>query len=217
MTYKKAILCTYDAAQKKDGLDTMSVQFNPETYSITGVGTVEPQSNSLGGSGNTFIFQKVKYNASTLSVELLFDSYLHGTATQSDVRDKFAMLHKCLEVSPDKHTSMELKFAWNAVIFIGALTILKENYTMFADDGTPVRARVSIEIKGCPISELTGKPNESPDRTKLRTISQGDTLWGLAKKEYGSVEQWRVIALANGIENPRKLEAATELILPALI
>ena len=60
------------------------------------------------------------------------------------------------------------------------------------------------------------RPLESPDTTKYRTVHQGDSLWALSAKEYGQPEQWRAIADANRLSNPRQLRSGERLVLPAL-
>ena len=59
-------------------------------------------------------------------------------------------------------------------------------------------------------------PFESPDRTKERTLTQGDQLWMIAGQEYSDPGQWKVIAEANDILNPRKLEGAVTLKVPSI-
>jgi nucleoid-associated protein YgaU len=63
---------------------------------------------------------------------------------------------------------------------------------------------------------VKGARLESSDRTKRRVIIQGDSLWLISSQEYGDPAQWRSIAQANGIENPRNLEAGKEIIIPPL-
>ena len=47
-------------------------------------------------------------------------------------------------------------------------------------------------------------------------MHQGDSLWALSAKEYGQPEQWRAIADANRLANPRQLRSGERLVLPAL-
>jgi nucleoid-associated protein YgaU len=56
----------------------------------------------------------------------------------------------------------------------------------------------------------------SPDTAKFRTVHQGDSLWAMSAKEYGECSSWRLIAAANGIENPRLLDSGSTLSLPAI-
>jgi nucleoid-associated protein YgaU len=51
---------------------------------------------------------------------------------------------------------------------------------------------------------------------KQWTVTEGETLWFIASKEYGDASHWRTIAEANDLENPRLLESGTTLSLPPL-
>jgi len=46
------------------------------------------------------------------------------------------------------------------------------------------------------------------------TTKKGDTLWDLAVKHYGDGTQWKKIAKANGITDPKKLPVGKELKIP---
>ena len=48
----------------------------------------------------------------------------------------------------------------------------------------------------------------------MRTTVVGDTLQSVAFREYGRPTYWRAIAEANGIEDPLRLAAGTELLIP---
>ncbi len=54
----------------------------------------------------------------------------------------------------------------------------------------------------------------SADLTKSRIVKDGDNLWAIAAKEYGDPEDWRLIAEANHIDNPRKLQPGRQLMIP---
>lgn len=59
----------------------------------------------------------------------------------------------------------------------------------------------------------------TPTSTKLPQLATyqveaGDTLWDIAQRFYGDGTKWRLIANANGIDNPRRLQVGTVLIIP---
>lgn len=56
----------------------------------------------------------------------------------------------------------------------------------------------------------------SPNRTKERTLTEGDPLWLMAQQEYDDPAMWRTIAEANGILNPRKISGAMRLKVPSI-
>jgi nucleoid-associated protein YgaU len=55
-------------------------------------------------------------------------------------------------------------------------------------------------------------PTETPAETY--TVEQGNTLGGIARKEYGDFERWRCIAERNEIDDPDIISAGQELELP---
>jgi len=86
---------------------------------------------------------------------------------------------------------------------------------MFKEDGIPVRATLSLTFRQY---SAEGKPTSSPDRTKRRTIKDGDSLWLFAAVEYGNPSKWKEIAKANEevIDNPRILRPGIEIKIPPL-
>ncbi len=46
------------------------------------------------------------------------------------------------------------------------------------------------------------------------TIAKGDTLWSIAKREYGDGQKWKDIADANPGVNPNKLRVGQQITLP---
>ena len=116
------------------------------------------------------------------------------------------------------HRPPMVTFSWGALTFQGVVTDVKQTYTLFMPDGMPVRARVELTLKS--VTDLARakrkRPFESPDRTKYRTVHQGEHLWNFAAQEYGDAELWRVIARANGLMNPLDLRPGQVIKLPAL-
>src|SRR5438132_1350285 len=70
--------------------------------------------------------------------------------------------------------------------------------------------------------EISGEtPGQNPTSGTLHArrvhrVRAGDTLPHLAWREYGDPAAWRVIAEANGIDDPMRLAHGQELLLPAL-
>lgn len=153
-----------------------------------------------------------------LSVELFFDVY-EKTGDDRDVRKFTDALEQMAHVNPDKHRPPILLFCWGKKLqFRCFLKHLTQRFTLFLEDGTPVRAVLNcLFLEYTPPEEqLQGKPRHSPDHTKRRVVKQGDTLAWIAGKEYGNPAEWRIIADANGIDDPLNLVPGTELLIPPL-
>jgi LysM repeat protein len=153
-----------------------------------------------------------------LNVELFFDAYeLEGDAR--DCRTWTDQLEVMQLVNPDKHRPPILLFVWGKKLnFKCILTQMSIRFTMFLDDGTPVRAIATCTFTefSPPEEQLQAKPRHSPDHTKRRVVKQGDTLAWIASKEYGNPGEWRIIADANGIDDPMNLTVGQELLIPPL-
>lgn len=118
------------------------------------------------------------------------------------------------------HQPPVVRFVWGQGIqFEGIVQSSTINYTMFAPNGTPVRMKMVLKIVGEELELLqedASAPFESPDRTKERFLPYGDQLWMVAADEYGDPNEWKVIAQANGILNPRAIGRAVRLKVPAI-
>ena len=60
----------------------------------------------------------------------------------------------------------------------------------------------------------TNTNTEDEVRTRTYTFQEGDTLWALASKYYGSGNYWEALATYNNISNPRKIANGTVIELP---
>ena len=122
-----------------------------------------------------------------------------------------------IKYQPEEHVPPVVEFLWGDLDFQGVILSSGVTYTMFAPDGTPVRAKLSLQLSGEERRFLRGQyPFESPDRTKERLLPAGDQLWMLANAEYGDPGMWKEIAKANGVLNPRKLSGAMRLKVPSV-
>ena len=211
------------------------VMYNPESY-VQERGA--KYSESPGLSANMPSIQFVHGTSETLSMQLFFDTYwvgglvggsmvdkakLLGTSLlpaplKLDVRDYTNKIYNLMIIDPRTHVPPLLKIEWSSLQFEGYLVSCQQKFSMFNQLGKPVRATLDVTFKQyMPPSKIAKmKPNESPDTEKYRTVHQGDSLWSFSGREYGQCEQWRVIAEANGIVNPRRLDTGSVIKLPAL-
>jgi len=187
------------------------VLFNPTQYSLD-------QANSIAEVGvpglAAPILQYVRGNGRTLTMDLFFDTY----EAQTDVRRHTEKIYGLLNVRGPLHRPPVCTFTWGAFNFTCVAERVGGRFTLFLADGTPVRATLSCTFKEFIEVELLVRdpPLESADHAKTYVVRRGDTLAAIAAREYGDPEQWRPIADANRIENPRVLPPGTRLSLPAL-
>lgn len=140
--------------------------------------------------------------------------------THSDVNERCEKFTDLVRFMCQKHAPPVIRFVWgDGLQFEGVVISSVANYTMFAPNGVPVRMKLDLEIMGEEVNNILedeSKPNESPDRTKERTMSIGDQLWMVAQDEYGDPAQWKEIARANDILNPRTVNRAMRLKVPSI-
>lgn len=107
---------------------------------------------------------------------------------------------------------------WGKIkVFTGVLTTLKQTYTMFDSDGTPLRATADCTfLEKAMDSDAKRYELNSPDVDKTHVVRPGDTLDLIAAELYEDRRQWRVIADANRIDNPRRLTPGQILHIPKI-
>jgi nucleoid-associated protein YgaU len=122
-------------------------------------------------------------------------------------------------VNEDKHRPPKVMFTWGGFKFTGFIESLTVRYTMFLPDGKPCRATANVSLKELLTAkeQLEKKPRNSPDHTKRRTLKIGETLALIAHEEYDDPAEWRRIADANGIVDPRDVKPGTVLTLPPIL
>jgi nucleoid-associated protein YgaU len=201
--------------QNTDTSDKVTVLFNPKEYTFEKA--VPWKEHNIQGL-DTPSYEWTSGAPMQLHVELFFDVY-EETGAKRDVRQLTDKIEDMAYVNPDKHRPPILLFCWGKKLqFKCLLKSLTQRFTLFLDDGTPVRAVLNcVFTEYCPPSDqLQGKPRHSPDHTKRRVVKQGDTLSWIAGKEYGNPAEWRIIADANRIDDPMNLTAGQELLIPPL-
>ncbi|HHV12881.1 MAG TPA: LysM peptidoglycan-binding domain-containing protein [Clostridiales bacterium] len=198
----------------------IEVQFNPAEYNISeGANYADKNVPGLDGP----ITQYISGTAQTLNMTLIFDTYeppevLKLSESGTDVTKKTQKIVELTYIKGDLHRPPVVTFSWSSLSFKGVITDVKQSFTMFLSDGMPVRAKLDVTFKSVfDITKAKRKsPFESPDRTKFRTVHEGEQLWNFAYKEYGSAKMWRVIAKENGIMNPLDISPGQIIKLPAI-
>ena len=160
--------------------------------------------------------QYVRGSSEKLTLELLVDT----SDTLEDVRTKYVnALRGLLNINSELHAPPIVAFVWDREIFKGVLESMNITYTMFTASGVPLRAKLSTTLREYrPVNvQYTERPRNSPDVEKRYVARRGDALWSVAAQVYRDPSQWRAIATANDIQDPRSLEPGTELLVPRLV
>ncbi|WP_168120985.1 LysM peptidoglycan-binding domain-containing protein [Paenibacillus sp. HB172176] len=196
---------------RSNSTDVVDVLFNPTQYEMQAGN--QYAENEVPGLQNP-ITQFMGGDATILKLPLFFDTFEAGV----DVRTHTSKIVGILDVDSDLHAPPSCRFIWGSLDFKGIITSINQKYTMFLETGVPVRATLDIEMSSTQTmkEQYQEVPRQSADRTKRKTVRQGDQLWTIAAEEYEDPGAWRHIAEANGIDNPRFLKAGTNLTIPRL-
>jgi hypothetical protein len=191
--------------------DIVPVLFNPTEYSLSK--RIEYSDQRVAGMA-TPVTQFVSGEAETLSMELFFDT----SEERTDVRAHTEEIRDLLEVDGDLHAPPLCRFVWGPLNFKAVLESADTQFTMFLSEGIPVRARMDVIFREhkTPEEQATERKRKSADKTTIRRVRAGDSLWSIAAEEYNHPGKWRHIADANDVETPRELAGGTELVIPPL-
>lgn len=158
----------------------------------------------------------------TLTIDLFFDTYDSPDSIKKDVRKQTDRLFDLTTV--EEHGKMHrppvCRLLWGSMgrFFQGVLESLEQQFTLFMDDGTPVRATSHCTFKGWRTNDEDQKRQnlQSPDVAKTWIVKRGETLHGIAALEYRNPALWRPIAIENGIDDPINLTPGSVLLIPTL-
>jgi phage tail-like protein len=193
----------------------VEVQFNPATlkvnYSNQKAGADQP-----GGSPVQFVGK----GTTKLTLELVFDTTIlekEGPAgSPQDVRTKTQEIFKFMKPMEKGSGKKKqfippgVRFQWGSFLFDGVVDSMDENLEFFSSSGVPLRATVSLALSQQDLQFQTRAAKaEEAGTNPFEEARAGDSVQQMAAKAGNS--DWKGVALANGIENPRLLAPGTLL------
>jgi hypothetical protein len=209
-----------------EGQAALPCWFNPSRYAISKanqwhstpvVGAALPAVQFGGGL------------ARELKLELLFDAVESGSQDVRGVTDRlFMMMEATAHASGGRDSARPpaVTFAWGPTVSFKAVARhLDVQYTLFARDGTPIRAQCTltlVQIAKADSRSAAGPAQAQNPTTRATTrigvhvVVAGDSLPSIAQTAYGDPTRWREIAQANAIEDPLRLQRGRALAVPHL-
>ena len=201
------------------GKTSLEVMFNPTSYQINLAATINETQNSAKSGGNQ---EFGGTNPMTFSCQLFFDEF---HKPKGDVTPKISTLldwmrptEQSVKDCAPKAPHVKFKWGGNKQLegFQGFLTKCNVTYSLFTKDGTPIRAKVDIEIRGATPEKPFGNPtSHAAGSHRAHTMIDGDTLQSIAFRELGRPAYWRALAELNGIDDPLRLSAGTVVLIPS--
>lgn len=193
--------------------NSVEVLFNPTEYSVEY--SAMYQETAAPGLSNP-ILQFVNGNARVLTMDLLFDTWTDGGGR--DVIEVTEPFTEMLSIDGTTHAPPRVEFRWGVFEFTAVVEKITQKFTMFRSDGVPVRATLTVTFKQYKTlaEQLDDPRRNSADKTKRRVLEAHDSIWLLAAREYGEARFWRLIARANDVDDPRRIEPGRVLVLPPI-
>ena len=198
--------------------EQIPVMFNPEEYTLeTGNTFAEVGIPGLQASP----VQYVRGNLRTLTMDLFFDTYeqvkkdqIEGVIIRRDVRQETRRITKLLKHEGATKAPPVLLFSWGNLNFRCVLEGATQRFTMFLEDGRPVRATLSVRFKEFEPVEIEIERGFFIGPPIVHNVIKGETLSQIAGEALGDPRNWRELAEANNIDNPFDLPTGQPLILP---
>src|SRR5438105_1509392 len=213
----------------KDGRHApVHCHFNPEQLSLSKSNSWSECDDKGNKIGQLFFQGEGRRD---LSLTLYFDTYEETSLRRGGAKDVRDDTHKLLLLThPTQQGSRgprppHVQFVWGSFRWpeshrdhseSAVITSYSEAFTLFAEDGTPLRAKVTVGLRT--VDPPAGGQNPTSLATgagRIRVVQPGDTLDLLASQELGAAGSWRQIAELNGLEDPRRLRPGQVLPIPS--
>lgn len=200
---------------------SFSALFNPDKLVFSKSANWKPHDPKESNSPE---LQFTNANPRTLKLDLIFDTFDPDDPEMKDkdVRTEYTdKIYRLITVKgPEEPRPPVCRLSWgeSGYFFQGVLQQLEQQFTLFTEQGIPVRAKL-----GCTFMEwwtdytkLNPPPAQSSGIAKTLEVKLGDTLSNIAAKQCHDPKLWKQIATENGIDDPRTLIPGTLLLLPTL-
>lgn len=194
-------------------VDVLTFQFNPKEMSIQKAARWNRRQSARSRKAGPPEF--TGSDPCRLTMELFFDAT--DTLDASVVFSVERVLACCVPAGEEAGSWPPLVVLhWGSVSsFLGFVTDVQARYTLFAADGTPIRATCAVTIEEMPQTQGPQNPTSGTPATHAEhTVGTTDTLATIAYREYGDPAAWRRLAAFNGIDDPMRLQVGSTLRIP---
>jgi hypothetical protein len=209
-----------DGSLDKPGpkLDKIEFQFNPKELSLAKSASWKRETGKGHKKSGPPQYQGPQ--PSKLTLEMFFDA---SDTQNNSVVKAVEQLFSCCVPTADSHSKDKgnppwVLFRWGGLTgFLAYISSVSAKYTLFTSGGLPIRATCSVTLE-----ELAGEaPKQNPTSgglvpRRMHTLVEGDTLPGIAYREYGDASLWRKVAQANRVDDPLRLRAGSQIMLPTV-
>ncbi len=213
-------------------MEFIPVQYNPKELQFSK--SAQIADINIPGLDSPLL-QFVRGQAETLKLELFFDTTEDGMGdTATSVTTETDRIYELIKIEPDRHAPPVCEFIWNDKFpgsdisaslgnqrrneFQCLFTQVDQKFTLFSSQGVPLRATLNVILKEYKTldQQLDQLNLNSPDKTQSHVLAANESLSSLAGRHYKRPGQWRRIADANSIDDPRRIQPGTFVSLPPI-
>jgi hypothetical protein len=176
------------------------------------------KNETMGQAGDEAKFNAIQSEKLNLK-SLVLDGTGAIPGTKQPVKEQVEALRKAIYTYVGtKHETPIVQVVWGSLLFYGRIESLKFDYTLFAPNGEPLRAKIALNfVEYTSAAEaVKEKQPSSPDLTHLVLVKAGDTLPLLCERIYRDPAYHREVARINGLTLLRQLEPGMSLRFPPL-
>lgn len=207
--------------------------FNPETIKITrsnswgdGKRGGEESTTGKGAPGHGILDLEFNgLNNGSLSLELFFDT----TDTGKPVTEHTDKIMAAMDIegdasgaSPSTQNAQppRVVFRWGQLqTFQCVIKSASLTFKYFSSAGVPLRADLSLELGQ--YGDDSAYPRQNPTSGTLlphrvHRVQPGETLDRISARYYSDSTRWRMLAVANGIEDPLAIRPGSLITVPVL-
>jgi nucleoid-associated protein YgaU len=228
VTVSSLVKAKFKVYNKDGSFETVDVQYNPSSLSFEKSSAfAEIATPGLDAPLRQF----VRGLTETMTVTLFFDTTETGTGTGArSVTEHTDKFYGLVKIDPKTHQPPVCTFIWGASFpgdsliyesqrrteFKGRVTRVKQDFALFSPQGTPLRATLTVTLEeDRTLAEQILQLNlQSADHTRSHVVAEGDTLASVAWQYLQRPTEWRHLADANAIYDPRRLAIGGALVVP---
>lgn len=199
-------------------IGSLVFRFNPKEYTLQK--SASWQRSPVRGAAQTAMPEFTGAQPRALALEMFLDS---TDSDSGDVAGDIELLLSCLTPLPDtvdanRPSPPFVRFSWGSTIaFIGVVRSVSARFTLFRPDGTAVRATCDLQLEELPMHTPRQNPTSGGSGApRLHAFVAGDSLASIAYHRYGDPERWRMVAEANGVDDPARIPLGDRIVIPSL-
>lgn len=204
---KKLRIARWDVENRKEGDRKLEVMFNPGEYTLNDVVDLSRTVSNKEPHPQQFTLPKIVFDGTGVVPT--------AAGTTATVEQWLSQLRAILQDPPenDKVVYPVVLVIWGALFFVGTLASMRVTYTLFAPDGTPLRASVAISLAKHADTAVQ-KLDKRDERVSARQLTvQGEIrLPELCFQAYRDPELDKTLARKNGLTSIRNVPPGTKLV-----